>query len=1393
MGWMARKEDSPQWLKDFRASRGIPEPVLGPEESTLPEPNPDRNVVHMGAPDGRFTPLESQRQSIPERLISKLPNSSVRDIARVATHGLARTGNTILRAIDIPNRIFGNTRSVLQDIYESSEQSLSRDAYEDPYSAVPQVGETTVHLATAGVLGKALPAVFGANVGADTYETAKYAGASEGEALAKGVGHGVVDTAIWTLGQGLASKYLPKAWQWLGRELTGAMRGAASSVTSDAVLNSLGADISGEEMAKRAVHAAWMVPLLGMLKMGKGSRERALAELKKVRPDLAGERVDKVIETLENEFSDPRSQKVALAWVARKGANLPDDLAQIHQALEVANKVKGIDFTQKSPFEIISDPAYARYLPKPKPQDVKAFSNMKRYPMGVIGFDVSDDAAGRQATREMINAYMSPSSNPWCLATGSGAAKLGELGPGAEGYWEQHSAVPKQIFFQEVDGKLELTAFRATSPGGEGTQEYWDTSDAGYSGIPLKVKVPGDPMGRYQKMVFRPDDKNTVTYRESESGRMRALTLRDARQVAQGNSPYRDYMSPADVDSVISEVRRRDAAPENEVQGTFEDIAPGKIFKGDPFRDGRSQTWVKTDQSSLSTAEQQLDEYIRLQNENPADPMWRSEADAMRETIDKIRQSQQYVLVEDKARTTENGITKFRTTKYADPTNQDYEPPKPGEQPKPVEIEESELVSPEWMRSRGYDPENESDTRRMQKELGIQAWGNGVEAAMAVVPTRRTYMQTKSGTPETVTYGPNGRDVVSVDFEKDGVPYREEYFHSGARGAYVPGLLGDREALGIAELPGPSRDYIGINEPNGFRLTRNPGGESPEVLDEIKWDDGLGGFVRTSGNKRWRLGTSDRPEDLSFWDTGNGRGKLYQEYLDGRVTQDEVRHELNWSIDELDSEFADTRGLDHDLNLLETVPRDRIRGVASIEGWGIITEERQSDGTWTNARSTVIPESAQRRLSAKRARMTEGTPDDPPDEGFGGPMGQQNQLPPPPPVIPAFAAKAGRTRRDVRVAAKGGDAGTRADEEGGGSGPETAVSETAVSNAPAPQQSGPRIVINPTVFEDDKDALCVAFNEAFRIVMEDMAFDPVSEPTERQRKFFSDTAYADDETQLRRTILARICTFDTSVKDPTDEQLQEAVEFLESVMEAGYPQDEREQAMVQRIHDVVAQSVGRPQTKEPEETSEPSANEPTPVEEPEAVQGDIGGGESRYAYTKNGIDYDINDNPLTKAESNPDYAYTKDGIDYDINGNPLNAAQTPGPTTPQNQAEAAAPKEPDEPKEEATLDQMLEQAQTGELFGENPMSSVDDAPDRVWNELADVQSVEMEEGPTVTLTAGGAQTSGGFGGPLTLSARPRGRGFADVGGPLTTRVSFDGRIENSGTERSRRAALRGFV
>ena len=176
---------------------------------------------------------------------------------------------------------------------------------------------------------------------------------------------------------------------------------------------------------------------------------------------------------------------------------------------------------------------------------------------------------------------------------------------------------------------------------------------------------------------------------------------------------------------------------------------------------------------------------------------------------------------------------------------------------------------------------------------------------------------------------------------------------------------------------------------------------------------------------------------------------------------------------------------------------------------------------------------------------------------------------------------------DVHADSRGGDS-VRAAEEGGEAAqrkvpqeeaPQEEVPQEEVPQEEAPQEGGPRIVINPEVFHDKRDALCVAMNEAFRIIMEMNGFDPVSEPTPAQRRFFADTAYANDEVMLRRTILARICTFDTSIGEPskgehtghsestapTNEQIQEAIEFLHTVLEIGAPQNEWEQSAVQRI------------------------------------------------------------------------------------------------------------------------------------------------------------------------------------------------------------------------------------
>lgn len=192
--------------------------------------------------------------------------------------------------------------------------------------------------------------------------------------------------------------------------------------------------------------------------------------------------------------------------------------------------------------------------------------------------------------------------------------------------------------------------------------------------------------------------------------------------------------------------------------------------------------------------------------------------------------------------------------------------------------------------------------------------------------------------------------------------------------------------------------------------------------------------------------------------------------------------------------------------------------------------------------------------------------------------------------------------RETQQAAEGGDT----------EGPDGAPVETPMevpAGAPVPE-GGPRIVINPEVFEDKRDALCVAMNEAFRVLMEVNGFNPVSEPTDAQRQFFADTAYSQNENQMRRTILARICTFDTSVKDPTEEQLEESVEFLEAVMEMGAPQNEWEQQAVQRIHDVLVAAIEKGTSVGDTPTEEPPAPEDVQEGDPRGEQAAVGGGVS---------------------------------------------------------------------------------------------------------------------------------------------------------------------------------------
>jgi len=91
------------------------------------------------------------------------------------------------------------------------------------------------------------------------------------------------------------------------------------------------------------------------------------------------------------------------------------------------------------------------------------------------------------------------------------------------------------------------------------------------------------------------------------------------------------------------------------------------------------------------------------------------------------------------------------------------------------------------------------------------------------------------------------------------------------------------------------------------------------------------------------------------------------------------------------------------------------------------------------------------------------------------------------------------------------------------------------------------IKINPAIFNDKRDARAVAFNEGLRLFQDDHNFNPDFEVTQEQRTFFKDTGYATDLDAMKKTIVARIATHDTSVS-PTPEQEQSTVKLLDQVM-----------------------------------------------------------------------------------------------------------------------------------------------------------------------------------------------------------------------------------------------------
>ena len=142
------------------------------------------------------------------------------------------------------------------------------------------------------------------------------------------------------------------------------------------------------------------------------------------------------------------------------------------------------------------------------------------------------------------------------------------------------------------------------------------------------------------------------------------------------------------------------------------------------------------------------------------------------------------------------------------------------------------------------------------------------------------------------------------------------------------------------------------------------------------------------------------------------------------------------------------------------------------------------------------------------------------------------------------------------------------------------------------------IKINPAVFNDNRDAVATAWNEGLRLWMEDNGFQPQFDFTPEQQAFFAKTAYSQDANAMRKTIVARIATRDTSVPGPTPEQVGETLRLL----------DEVGKSINRMSADAgVVKALAEDLRKRAQAPAEPAAKAPV---EGESVQAAQGGGET---------------------------------------------------------------------------------------------------------------------------------------------------------------------------------------
>ena len=96
------------------------------------------------------------------------------------------------------------------------------------------------------------------------------------------------------------------------------------------------------------------------------------------------------------------------------------------------------------------------------------------------------------------------------------------------------------------------------------------------------------------------------------------------------------------------------------------------------------------------------------------------------------------------------------------------------------------------------------------------------------------------------------------------------------------------------------------------------------------------------------------------------------------------------------------------------------------------------------------------------------------------------------------------------------------------------------------------IILNPYSKLTPEQKNAVALNEAIRLVIKKSNFPVEFDLTEKQKEFFKGTEYEKNEDEAKKSILARLLTNDSSVQEPSEEQLNVA-NTLKSYIESMNP------------------------------------------------------------------------------------------------------------------------------------------------------------------------------------------------------------------------------------------------